>query len=215
MFSFAKVLATACSLAGLFGSAFGTGIIVPLYVWPGDPNVCSGWTPLFNVYAYHVFTSTSHTDIRIYSISATPSLTFYVVINPGSGPGDPNTQPVDSYSTCIQQLKAAESGSNLRVLGYVATGGGSSTTVVRDITTYSGWNAAYRPDGIFFDQGSTASSQVSTYAGWANQARQILGSSTYVSIHFLILSRRFVLMCAVDYCEPRPASSGQCILQLI
>ena len=42
--------------------------------------------------------------------------------------------------------------------------------VTRDVSTYAGWNAAYRLYGIFFDEVSGLEADLHTYATFASQA---------------------------------------------
>lgn len=86
-----------------------TGIIVPLYSYPGQ-----GWQSL------------------IQEKQAYPSVPVIAIINPASGPGgsqDPN------YVSGIQQLESA----GITVIGYVATGYGGDpvSQVEQEIYTYS------------------------------------------------------------------------------
>ncbi|KAJ7627042.1 Spherulation-specific family 4, partial [Roridomyces roridus] len=106
-----------------------TGIIVPLYQFP---STSANWAPLET------------------ALSTFPSLQFYVIINPNSGPGDPDP----AYQSNIQTLRTH---SNALLVGYVATGFGTrpSADVLQDIETYAGWNTSYSMDGIFFDQTQT------------------------------------------------------------
>lgn len=45
--------------------ASATSVLLPLYIWPSD----SSWAPVYN------------------AVSAHPSVTFLVIVNPGDGPG--------------------------------------------------------------------------------------------------------------------------------
>lgn len=107
-------------------------------------------------------------------------LPWYIIINPASGPGASGTQPDLNYQQCIPKLH----NNTVTILGYVATNYGSGTNVATDIATYAGWDSAYRPNGIFFDEASTSSSDYSTYSSWASSAQSSFTSSAgsgYVS----------------------------------
>ncbi len=88
-----------------------TGIIVPLYTYPG-----SAWTTL------------------VQTKNANPAVPVVAIINPNSGPG---VSSDTNYVTGIRNLQAA----NIVVLGYVYTGYGSRSTsaVEADINSYSSW----------------------------------------------------------------------------
>lgn len=118
-------------------------------------------------------------------ISSQPTLEFLVVVNPDSGPGAANTQPDTNYQSCIAQLfTTGATHSNVKILGYVSTGFGSRTSsaVTTDIDTYSQWSAAYRPQGIFFDEGATAARFLADYQTWSAKAMADFGSTGYVSV---------------------------------
>lgn len=88
-----------------------TGIIVPLYSYPG-----SYWNQV------------------IQAKNAHPSVPIVVIVNPNSGPGS----SVDStYVSSIKQLQSA----GITVLGYVYTSYGSRSTSAAeaDITSYHNW----------------------------------------------------------------------------
>ncbi|KAF8583568.1 hypothetical protein K439DRAFT_1348278 [Ramaria rubella] len=119
-----------------------TSILYPLYIDPGGLS-CAAWQPLINATATQ------------------PDLPFYIIVNPDSGPG--SATPTAGYQTCIPSLRA---NSNVKVIGYVATGEGASRSqadVEGDVDLYAAWGSAYRPDGVFFDQAATSSQEVSVY----------------------------------------------------
>jgi len=128
-----------------------TGVIVPLYIYPGTS--CSGWSTLTT------------------AMSGASNVPFYIIVNPASGPGATNSTPDANYQACIPQLRSASS--NVKVVGYVATGFGlrSTSLVTADINTYAGWGTGYRPDGIFLDETSTTSGTLATYQGYASTIR--------------------------------------------
>lgn len=86
-----------------------------------------------------------------------------------------------SYQGCIPDLK---SHSNVVVVGYVPTGDGtrSQSAVNADVATYAGWNSAYRPDGIFFDEVNPTSGLLSLYTAYSQTAKESFnGGSGFVS----------------------------------
>ncbi|KAI0637950.1 Spherulation-specific family 4 [Trametes polyzona] len=143
-----RAIAAAATLA--------SGVLVPLYLDPQSGPDCTPWAPLIS------------------TIQAHPTVPFWVVINPNSGPGNRGAQAPAAYQQCVPKLRAA----NVKVLGYVPTGYGAAKRrggVLQDTNTYAGWKTAYRPDGIFFDEVSGNAADVSTYANYASQAREVFG----------------------------------------
>ncbi|KZS87625.1 hypothetical protein SISNIDRAFT_419326 [Sistotremastrum niveocremeum HHB9708] len=127
------------------------GIIVPVYFDPSeDGNSCTDWQPLIS------------------AVSSHPDLPFFIIVNPDSGPGS-GKKPDSDYQSCIPELRTSAN-TNVKILGYVSTQQGTRTSskVTGDISKYAGWGSAYRPDGIFFDEG--ASNFVSVYSTWATDA---------------------------------------------
>ena len=116
------------------------------------------------------------------SIAAHPSLPFWIIINPASGPGAHGSQAPVEYQQCIPILRA----SSVVVLGYVPTFEGvanKQSVVTQDIDTYAGWGAGFRPVGIFFDQVSGASGDFATYQGFTEHAAPLFnGGSGFVSV---------------------------------
>lgn len=109
------------------------------------------------------------------SIQAHPTVPFWAVINPNSGPGKTGSQAPTEFQQCIPKLRAA----NVVVLGYVPTSEGVASRragVTKDVDTYANWKAAYRPDGIFFDEVSGKSSDLTTYKGFASHAKTVFRS---------------------------------------
>jgi hypothetical protein len=151
--------------------------------WRLLPTLHLPWLWLLCLAAYYQRVSTRHNLTLLnltgdYSANAHTSTPFYIVINPASGPGSPNTQPDANYQACIPKLKAT-SNPNVKVIGYVSTSWGNraEADVNRDVATYKGWGSAYRPNGIFYDEGATSSSLASLYARYASNARSQLGGT--------------------------------------
>lgn len=92
MISYLAALTLAATTANAASSLF-----FPFYIYPdavyGDH--CANWLPVFD------------------SIAAQPNLHYIFVINPGSGPGEVNSQPDDTWQECIPRLYA--SGLNVEV----------------------------------------------------------------------------------------------------
>ncbi|CDO74616.1 hypothetical protein BN946_scf184325.g3 [Trametes cinnabarina] len=133
-----------------------SGLLIPLYIDPLSTS-CTPWLPLIN------------------SIAAHPTVPFWIVINPNSGPGNNGGQAPKTYQTCIPKLRA----SNVIVLGYVHTSYGKASRkagVNQDVNTYGGWKAAYRPDGIFFDEVSGAKKDLATYQVFVSHARPLFSN---------------------------------------
>ncbi|CAE6414253.1 unnamed protein product [Rhizoctonia solani] len=142
-------------------AALASGIIFPLYIYPGTS--CSGWIPLINAITSH------------------PNLPFWVVVNPASGPGATNSQPDTNYQACIPQLRPAAN-PNVKILGYVPTGFGSraQSSVQADITTYSQWGATYKLNGIFFDEVSASSGNQALYSEYSSFAKGKINGATII-----------------------------------
>ncbi|KAJ5189446.1 Spherulation-specific family 4 [Penicillium cf. griseofulvum] len=129
MFLLLSLVATVLALASTVAS---TCLLVPLYAWPG----IDAWDTIYDTIAAH------------------PSIPFYLIINPSTGPG--KTQyPEDVFVTAIAKLNSYP---NTEVLGYTYTKQGTraSAEVEKDIVTYANW-ASYtgqniRLSGIFFDE---------------------------------------------------------------
>ncbi|OSC98660.1 hypothetical protein PYCCODRAFT_1374607 [Trametes coccinea BRFM310] len=141
-----------------------SGVLIPFYIDPLDTK-CTPWVPLFNTIAAH------------------PTVPFWVVINPNSGPGNNGGQAPKTYRACIPKLRAP----NVLILGYVHTSYGKASRkagVTQDVNTYAGWNATYRPDGIFFDEVSGEKKDLATYKGFVSQARPLFnGGNGFISLN--------------------------------
>ncbi|KAJ6533922.1 Spherulation-specific family 4-domain-containing protein [Mycena vulgaris] len=123
-------------------------VLLPLYV-PHGTN-CAAWSPAFA------------------TISAHPSMTFYTIISPISGPGSSiDSQPDADFISCVLRLRLS---GTQTVLGWVDTISPSTGTVLGDIDTYAGWNNSYRPNGIFLVDVTPTASRVSTYQGYVSHA---------------------------------------------
>ena len=126
-------------LSALISSVLSTSIMLPLYIYP-DTNAVA-WDPVF----------TAANNI--------PNMQFFVVVNPGSGPGS-TSFPDINYVAGIDMLNRLP---NVLVLGYVHTTYGAEplSAVQANITQYAGW--ADYPDatknisvaGIFVDESNT------------------------------------------------------------
>jgi hypothetical protein len=120
-----------------------TGIMIPLYTYPGTT-----W------------------DTVIATKNAHPSVPIVAIINPNSGPGNSKDT---NYVTGIQNLQSA----GVVVIGYVATGYGSrsSSTVQADINTYKSWYPQI--NGIFFDEMSNSGGDETYYQNLSNYAKSV------------------------------------------
>ncbi|QRW27734.1 spherulin-4 [Rhizoctonia solani] len=153
----------------LVRAALASGIIFPLYIYPGDN--CAGWAPAISA-------ATTH-----------PNLPFYFIINPASGPGPNDSQPDANYQACIPRLRPAAN-PDAKVLGYVPTWFADATRsseVEADIRTYAQWGSAYRPTGIFYDQASAKegvpeSIYQNLYSGYTSYAKSHIPNA-FVSLN--------------------------------
>lgn len=142
-----------------------SGAILPLFIDPEDD--CSGWSTVIG------------------SAQEAGIVAFYIAVNPANGPG-PHKQPKQKFQTCIAKLLSATAqNNNVKLLGYVDTrfGKRSSHQVFHDIDTYSGWNNAYRPIGIYFDNVPTDSDSVELYQTFADRVRHDFNSSSLVILN--------------------------------
>ncbi|KDR66047.1 hypothetical protein GALMADRAFT_81286 [Galerina marginata CBS 339.88] len=161
-----KTLTIISACIGLSLALLPSAVIFPLYIYPGTN--CAAWAPVVS------------------SISTHKTVQFLIVINPASGPGAVNSQPDTNYQACIAQLiSTGVSGNNVLIIGYVATGFGNRavSAVNKDIDTYKGWAAAYRPKGIFFDEAATAAASLANYQTFSARTKTDLGSSAYVVLN--------------------------------
>ncbi|KAJ5173275.1 Cell surface spherulin 4-like protein [Penicillium capsulatum] len=121
------LMSLALTVAPVFAE---TAILLPLYTgtdkWP-------------DVYK----TIKSHSDIS-----------FHIIVNPNSGPGD-DVYPDNDYFTGVEILNGYE---NVKLIGYVRTGYGGRdiSEVNQDVASYSTWASKGTKnttlDGIFFDE---------------------------------------------------------------
>ncbi|KAJ7619662.1 Spherulation-specific family 4-domain-containing protein [Roridomyces roridus] len=137
------------SLLALVSCTQALAILLPLYIYPSDG--CSAWSSAFS------------------AISAQPSTTFYIIVNPNSGPGSAGSQPDANFVQCVPKLRPAAS--KTIILGYVLVTDPTSGSVTSDIDTYAGWHTAYQPDGIYLDAISPEPNLLSTNQGYVSHAR--------------------------------------------
>ncbi|KAJ5129514.1 Cell surface spherulin 4-like protein [Penicillium bovifimosum] len=129
MLRFLSILATVLFLPS---PSLSTGLLIPLYSYPGT----DAWDPIYT------------------SIATYPTIPFYLIINPSSGPGQ-TTYPEAAFITSIAKINSYP---NARVLGYTHTSRGTrpSTEVEDDIAAYANWSSYKEHNialsGIFFDQ---------------------------------------------------------------
>lgn len=111
-------------------------------------------------------------------LDAHANVNFTIIVNPFNGPG--STQyPEDILVTAISKLNTYE---NVQLVGYVRTSWATRdlSTVLADVSTYSGWSALQSSDsnastialgGIFFDETpSEYSPEAATYLSAINEA---------------------------------------------
>ncbi|KAG9075299.1 hypothetical protein FRC06_010164, partial [Ceratobasidium sp. 370] len=104
--------------------------------------------------------------------TAHPTLPFYFIVNPNSGPGGVNTQPDANYQACVPKLRPSAN-PNVKLIAYVSTsyGNRAQSDVQADVHTYAQWGSAYRPNGIYFDETDYSTAKQSIYSGYASYAR--------------------------------------------
>ncbi|OGE49275.1 hypothetical protein PENARI_c022G12046 [Penicillium arizonense] len=128
------IFSTIATVFTLVSAVQSVAVLVPLYTWPGTDS----WQPVYD------------------SLEAHPYTTFYLIVNPQSGPGSTEF-PQNIFITAFAKLKSY---SNAKLLGYISTvyGNRAIADVEREVSVYSNW-ASYQGkniavDGIFFDEGS-------------------------------------------------------------
>ena len=133
-------LSALAALATTFATVSGTGVLLPLYVYPSAAynDGAANWQPVIS------------------AISAHSSVPWQIVINPASGPGSGGPGNGDiNYESGVTQLNALP---NAQTLGYVHTsyGNRAAADVEADMTTWKTWGSPYAVDGIFLDETTTA-----------------------------------------------------------
>lgn len=124
-------------------SATSTGIMIPLYTYPG-----STW------------------DTVIAAKNAHPSVPIVAIINPDNGPGGAKDS---NYASGIQNLRAA----GVKVIGYVYTqyGGRSASSINADVDTYKAWYPQL--EGIFYDEMNNSPGDETYYRNLSNYAKSV------------------------------------------
>ncbi|KAJ5467177.1 hypothetical protein N7475_004929 [Penicillium sp. IBT 31633x] len=127
-----KLLPFVATILALASTVLSTGLLVPLYSWPGT----DAWNTIYDTIAAH------------------PSVPFHLIINPSTGPGA-TEYPDSAFITAIETLNTY---SNAKVLGYTYTEHGTRARadVEKEIAAYANWSSYtaknIRLSGIFFDQ---------------------------------------------------------------
>jgi Spherulation-specific family 4 len=136
-------------------------VILSLYIYPNE----GAWTPLYDAYPLGLGKLTFRVDKY-------PSLPFYVIINPDTGPGN-NTVLDPNYARELPRLNSKK---NVQTIGYVRTTWASRniSDVLRDVNTYSSWadnkTADYKVHGIFYDETPNAySPDIATFMNTIDQ----------------------------------------------
>lgn len=98
-------------------------ILLPLYIYPTP----TAWEPLYLAAASH------------------PGLDFFVVVNPGNGPG-PGSLPDANYIEALTRLTAL---TNVKVIGYVHCSYGKRLLedIVAEVNAYRKWTEALAETG--------------------------------------------------------------------
>lgn len=178
------------SLAALAATALArTNAMVPLYVYPGN----STWT-------------NPDWAAAISAVKANPSVHFYVVVNPNSGPkntsdptgfnggycsaaGDPNYIPHGCNRDWTTHLAAFNKLSNAQTLGYVWTQYGQRTEedVRSDIAEWAAWDRAptwtagqtadISIHGLWFDEVGTDPGNHTTYLDLISYANETFAAA--------------------------------------
>ncbi|KAI0199855.1 Spherulation-specific family 4 [Astrocystis sublimbata] len=146
-----------------------TGVLLPLYTYPGDN--AAAWNPVLE------------------AITVTPDVPWLAVINPSNGPG-PTGLPGNDDMNYIHGVTQLNAQPNTLTLGYVRTDHGASplAAVQRNITTWASW-ANYTAndidigvDGIFFDETSPDPADVKYLESAVSFARTAFGTKQVVAV---------------------------------
>jgi hypothetical protein len=150
-----SVTSLLCILSLCILPAVSTYVTMPLYIDPSNNK----WASLFS------------------AISANPSLTFNLIINPESGPGS-STYPDEETIAGLAQLNTYP---NVHTLGYVHVDwcSRSLSDVQAEVNTYANWKSYTAKDihvsGIFFDEApadysASSFSYMQTASGYVKSA---------------------------------------------
>ncbi|KAH8697944.1 Spherulation-specific family 4-domain-containing protein [Talaromyces proteolyticus] len=142
-------VSTLLSGLSITGLVTATDLLLPLYIYPSAGPI----QPVYD------------------AVTSNPNATFYVIVDPDSGPGG-SQYPNSDYITALAKLNTY---SNVQTIGYVHTSYMAQTTdaIAANVSRYAGWsnysdsNIAVK--GIFFDeatntQNSAAYAYMSTIA---------------------------------------------------
>ncbi|KAK6516054.1 hypothetical protein TWF506_005967 [Arthrobotrys conoides] len=143
-------------------------VVFPLYMYPSSCSASAispscAWYPFFQ------------------SINSNPSVTFNIIVNPNSGPGDLNSYPNDDWKSV---LSYANSLNNTNLIGYIDSNPTNIPVSVYkpQIQTYRNWaNFSGKDipvDGIFVDDMAYSASSNSYYTTFANNIKSIWSSSS-------------------------------------
>ncbi|KAJ7232778.1 Spherulation-specific family 4-domain-containing protein [Mycena haematopus] len=114
-------------LVSIFGHASGTGILLPLYVYPSAVfnDSAANWQPALS------------------AMSSDPAIAWLAVINPGNGPG-PTGQPGNGDTNYISGVSQLNAKANVRTIGYVHTTSSSApmAELQANITTWKNWDTS-------------------------------------------------------------------------
>ncbi|KAJ6062869.1 uncharacterized protein N7446_006989 [Penicillium canescens] len=116
------IFSTIATIFTLVSAVQSVAVLVPLYTWPGTDS----WQPVYD------------------SLEANPYTTFYLIVNPQSGPGSTEF-PQNIFITAFAKLNSY---SNAKLLGYIST----RSLRLLQLGLLPRKNIAV--DGIFFDEGS-------------------------------------------------------------
>eukprot|EP00903_Cladosiphon_okamuranus_P011147 g10521.t1 len=134
------------------------------------------------------------------------TVSFSVVINPNSGPGDSSE---DGYTTGMTELVNA----GVEVLCYVPTGFGSTdvSQVTRDIDAYESFYPSLC-GGYFFDEGPGTEENTWKYTYYYNHAQLVSGSDSTVVVNPGVRPHDSLYNIGDLYAVENPDMGGQVVI---
>ncbi|CAM9952037.1 unnamed protein product [Ectocarpus sp. 12 AP-2014] len=134
------------------------------------------------------------------------TVSYSVVINPSSGPGD---SAEEAYTTGITELLNV----GVEVLCYVPTGFGSTdvSTVTADIDKYESFYPGMC-DGFFFDEGPGGEDNAWKYTDYYNHVQEVGGAGSTVVVNPGIRPHDSLYFIGDVYAGTNPGQGGQVVI---
>ncbi|KAK6535774.1 hypothetical protein TWF281_000026 [Arthrobotrys megalospora] len=161
-------------------------VVFPLYIYPSSCSTSAtapacAWYPFFQ------------------SITANPSVTFNIIVNPNSGPGNLYSYPNDDWKSV---LSYANSLNNTQLIGYVDSNPTNIpvSTYKPQIQTYKNWanftSKDIHVDGIFVDDMAYSASTKSYYTTFANNIKSVWSSTPARPAPYIMMNPGVPIECS-------------------